>query len=76
MSLDGCTQTQLVPKTLLQVSVLELHNSMVSPPSHGGIKEAIDADNYFSISDYMPRTIFLLQTKNMYSWHELMCDCK
>ena len=34
----------LVPKLLLQVSVRELHNSLVSDPNYGGLKDARDED--------------------------------
>ena len=34
------TEPQLVPKLLLQVSVRELHNSLVSDPNDGGLKDA------------------------------------
>ena len=39
-------QTELthVPKLLLQVSVRELHNSLVSDPNDGGLKDARDED--------------------------------
>ena len=36
------TEPQLVPKWLLQVSVRELHNSLVSDPNDGGLKDARD----------------------------------
>ena len=37
---DGQTEPQLVPKLLRQVSVRELHNSLVSDPNDGGMKDA------------------------------------
>ena len=40
VELDDQTETQLVPKLLLQVSVRELHNSLVSDPNDGGLKDA------------------------------------
>ena len=36
------TEPTLVPKLLLQVSVGELHNSLVSDPNDGGLKDARD----------------------------------
>ena len=45
------TEPQLVPKCLLQVSVRELHNSLVSDPNDGGIKDARDEDGKIIISD-------------------------
>ena len=37
--LDDQTEPQLVPKLLLQVSIREINNSLVSNPNYGGIKE-------------------------------------
>ena len=34
------TEPTLVPKVLLQVSVREIHNSLVSDPNDGGLKDA------------------------------------
>ena len=45
LSIDGQVEPQLVPKLLLNVSVIELHNFIVSPPGDGGLMEAINADN-------------------------------
>ena len=51
LSIDGQSGTQLFPKLLLQVSVRELHNIMVSLPEEGGMKEAKDAEDNTIISD-------------------------
>ena len=40
-----------MPKLLLQVSIREVHNSMVSPPEEGGLKESMDEDNNIIIID-------------------------
>ena len=45
------TEPQLVTKLLLQVSVRELHNSLVSDPNDGGLKDARDEDGKIIISD-------------------------
>ena len=45
------TLDQIFPKLLVQVSVREIHNRLVSDPVNGGLKEAIDADNNIIISD-------------------------
>ena len=37
---DDHTEPQLVPKLLLQVSVRELNNGLVSDPNNGGMKDA------------------------------------
>ena len=49
--LDDQKEPQLVPKLLLQVSVRELHNSLVSDPSNGGLKDYRDEDGKIIISD-------------------------
>ena len=49
--IGGQLDPQLFPKLLLQVSVRELHNIIMSPPEEGGIKEAIYSDNYIIIGD-------------------------
>ena len=46
------TELQLVPKWLLQVSVTELHNSLVSYHNDGGLKDAMDEDDNIIISNY------------------------
>ena len=49
--LDDQTEPQLVPKFLPQVFVRELHNSLVSDPNYGVIKDARDEDgNIISIN--------------------------
>ena len=57
MNIDGHTGPQIFPKLLLQVSVRELHNSLVSDPVDGGIKEARDAENNIIISEYILRSL-------------------
>ena len=48
---DDQTEPQLVPKLLLQVSVIELYNSLVSDPNDGGLKDARDEYDNIIISD-------------------------
>ena len=45
------TEPQLVPTFLLQVSIKELHNSLVSDTNDSGIKDARDEDDNIIISD-------------------------
>ena len=49
---DDQTEPQLVTKLLLRVSVRELHNSLVSDPNDGGLKDAKDEDDNIIINDY------------------------
>ena len=38
MEIYGYTEPQLVPRTLLQVSVRELHKNLISATKYGGLK--------------------------------------
>ena len=55
----------MVTKWLLLVSVLELYNSIVSPPEEVGIQEARDEENNIIIIDFTPCDIFPLQLNNI-----------
>ena len=55
--LDDQTEPQLVTKCLLQVSVRELHNSLVSDPNDGGLKDARDEDGKIISSDSTMRLL-------------------
>ena len=57
------TEPQLVPKLLLQMSVRELHNSLVSDPNDGGLKYARDEDGIIIISDSTLRSLLPPQLK-------------
>ena len=59
------TEPQLVPKVLLQVSVRELHNSLVSDPNYGGLKYAMDEDGKIIISDSTLSSLLPPQLKQM-----------
>ena len=70
------TEPQLVPKLLLQVSVRELHNSLVSDPNDGGIKDARDEDGKIIISDSTFRSLLPPQLKQMSARYKIMCGCE
>ena len=57
------TEPTLVPKLLLQVSVRELHNSLVSDQNDGGLKDARDEDGKIIISDSTLRSLLPPQFK-------------
>ena len=57
VTFDDKTEPQLVQKLLLQVSVRELHNSLVSDLNDGGIKDARGEDDNIVISDYTLRSL-------------------
>ena len=57
VKIDGHTEPQLVPKLLLQVSVRELRNDLVSDTDNGGLKEARYEDNNIIIIDSTLRSL-------------------
>ena len=54
---DDHTEPQLFPKLLLQVSVRELNNKLVSDPNDGGLKDSMDEDDNIIMSDYTLRSL-------------------
>ena len=62
---DDQTEPQLVPKLLLQVSVRELHESLVSDTNDGGLKDAIEEYDNTIISDYILRSMLPPQLNQM-----------
>ena len=61
--LDDQTEPQLVPQILLQVSVRELHNSLLSDTNYGGLKDALDEYGKIIISDSTLRSLLPPQLK-------------
>ena len=57
MKIDGHNEPQPAPKLLFQVSVIEIHNNLVSSTKDGGIKEARDEDDNVIISDSILRSL-------------------
>ena len=60
---DDQTEPQLVPKLLLQVSVRELNNSLVSYPNDGGMKYSRDESDNISIINSTFRSMLSYQLK-------------
>ena len=58
VKIDDHIEPKLVPKLLLQVSVRELHNNLVSDAENCGLKEARYAENNIIISDSTLRSLF------------------
>ena len=71
--LDDQTEPQLVTKHLLQVSVRELHISLVSDINYGGLKDARDEDGKIIISYFTLRLLFPQQLKQMSARYKVMC---
>ena len=63
----GYTEPQLVPKLLLQVSVIELYNNIASTTKYGGLKEARYEDDNIIIIDYTLSSLLPPQLKKMSS---------
>ena len=59
------TEPQLIPKLLLHVSLREQHNSLVSEPNDGGLKDARDEDGKTIISDSTLSSLLPPQFKNV-----------
>ena len=51
VKIDGYTETQIFPKLLLQVSVIELHDNLFRYTKYGGLKEARDEYDNIIISE-------------------------
>ena len=69
-------EPQLVPKLLLQVSVRELHNSLISDSNYGGLKYARDEGDDIIISDSTLCLILPPQLKQMPEQYKVMCGCE
>ena len=74
--LDDQTEPQLVPKSLLQVSIRELRNILVNDPNDGGIKDAWGEDGKIIISDSTLRSLLPSQLKQMSARYKVMCGCE
>ena len=73
---DDQTEPQLVPKLLLQVFVIELHNSLVSDTDDGGMKDGRDEDGKIIISDSTLRLLLPPQLKQMFAHYNIICACE
>ena len=74
--LDDQSEPQLDPKLLLQVSVRELHNSLVNDQNDVGLKDARYEDGKIIISDYKLRSMFPPKLKQMSARYKIMCGCE
>ena len=70
------TEPQLVPKLLIQVSVRELHNSLVNDPNDGGLKDARYEYRKIIISDSSLCSLLPPQLKQMSTRYKVMCGCE
>ena len=74
--LDDQTEPQIVPNFLLQVYVREPHNSLVSDPNDGGIKDARDEYGKIIISYSTLRSLLPPQLKQIPARYKIMCGCE
>ena len=74
--LDDQSEPQLLQKLLLQVSVRELHNSLVSYPNCGGLKDARYEDGKIIISDSTLCSLLSPQLKQISARYKIMCGCE
>ena len=58
------------------MSVIEPHNSLVSDPNDGGLKDARDEYSNNIISDSTLRSLFPPQLKQMSAHYKVMCGCE
>ena len=65
VKINGHTEPQLFPKLLLQLSIREIYNSIVSATKDGVLKEARDEDDNIIISDFILRSLLPPQLKNV-----------
>ena len=70
------SEPQLVPKLLLQVSVRELHNSLVNYPNDDGLKDARYEDDKIIISDSTLYSLFPPQLKQISARYKVVCGCE
>ena len=65
VKINGHTRPQVVQKLLLQVSVKEFHNILVSDPDNGRLKDAIDAEKNIIIRNSKLRSLLPSQLLKM-----------
>ena len=76
VNIDGHTGPKIVPKMLLQISVRELHNSLISDLVYGRIKEERYENDNIIISDSTLRLLFSPKLRKISSRYKVMCGCK
>ena len=76
VSIEGHFKSEMVPKTLLHMFVLELHNIMVSPPEEDSLKEEKDSKNNIIISESILRKILSFLLNKMYARYKFTCGCE
>ena len=70
--LNDQTEPQIVPKLLLQVSVRELHNSLVSDPNDGVLKYSRSEDVNIIINNSALRSLLPPQIIKKFARYKVM----
>ena len=73
---DYHTEPQLVPKLLPQVSLREVHNSLLSDLNDGGLENARDEYGKIIISDFILRSLLPPRLKQISARYKVMCGCE
>ena len=71
--LNDQTEPQLFPKLLIQVSVRELHNILVSNPNDGGLKDSRDENGKIIIIDSTLHSLLPSQLKQISARYKVVC---
>ena len=66
----------LTPEMVFQVSVQEIHNSMVITPEKSLLKEVRDEENNIINSEYMLNNIFSYQFKKLSTCCKVIYGCE
>ena len=66
----------MFPNFLFRCMFREIHNSLVSDPNIGGIKEARNEENNIIISDSTLPMLLPPQLKQMSAQYKVMCGCE
>ena len=58
------------------MSVIELHNVLVSDTNDGGLKNSRDENDNIIISDFIFRSLLPPQLKQISARYKIMCGCE
>ena len=73
---DDQIEPQLGTEFSIQVSVRELHKSLVSDKNDGGHKKCRDEDHNIIINDSTLRSLLSPQSKQISARYKVMCGCE
>ena len=73
---DDTGRMVTVAKILLEISVRELNNDLISPPSEGAYEGEINSEGFFKSVITMLRSLLPPQLRKMTEKHKQMCGCE